>query len=122
MFIFLAFRTKAKKLNLPAAKFYHFLLGCYKKRFDSIIQPNHVYDKFPAVFSGIMLDHFLLESDPEKNLIEGSGSFTVMPAPGGHPASLAKNFWIPAFAGMTGLHEETPAPCNSYVKFLFLLR
>jgi hypothetical protein len=69
MFIFLAFRTKAKKLNLPAAKFYHFLLGRYKKRFDSIIQPNHIYDKFPAVFGGIMLDHFLLESDPEKNLI-----------------------------------------------------
>ena len=31
-----------------------------------------------------------------------------MPAPGGHPASLAKNFWIPAFTGMTDLQERTP--------------
>jgi hypothetical protein len=29
-----------------------------------------------------------------------------MPALGGHPGSLAKNFWIPAFAGMTGLQEK----------------
>jgi hypothetical protein len=37
---------------------------------------------------------------------EGSESFPVMPAPGGHPASLVKNFWIPAFAAMTGLQEK----------------
>jgi hypothetical protein len=34
-----------------------------------------------------------------------------MPAPSGHPAFSVKDFWIPAFAGMTNLERKNfPTP------------
>ena len=52
-----------------------------------------------------------LNSACDKYIIERLVSFTVMPAPGGHPVSFAKKVWIPAFAGMTSLHEKnSPTP------------
>ena len=65
MFIFLAFQMKAKKPNLPAAKCI-ILHQVILKGFELVIQPGHQDDKFPAVFGGIVLDHFHPESDPKK--------------------------------------------------------
>jgi len=66
MFIFLAFRMKAKKTHFACGKYVLFFTRLLKKGFNLTIQPNHLDNKFPAFFGGIMLDHFLLESDPEK--------------------------------------------------------
>ena len=61
------FPDESQKTQFAYGKIVLFYTRLLEKEFDSIKPPNHQDDKFPAVFGGIVLDHFLLESDPEKN-------------------------------------------------------
>ena len=67
MFIFLAFRMKAKKPNLPAAKMYYSSLKLLYKGFGLVIHPGHQDDKFPAVFAGLCWLTFIRKVSRKKS-------------------------------------------------------